>query len=71
MSVLEDRYRSVLRMLPASYRAVWEEEMVSTFLASMDPDDIDEAEFRADFGRPGFSEVASVAGLAVRTPRRH
>jgi F0F1-type ATP synthase assembly protein I len=66
MSVLEDRYRSVLRMLPASYREVWEEEMVSTFLESMDTDDVDEAEFRADFGRPGFSEVASVAALAAR-----
>jgi hypothetical protein len=66
MSTVEDRYRSVLRMLPASYREVWEEEMVSTFLESMDTDDVDEAEFRADFGRPGFAEVASVAALAVR-----
>ena len=66
MSVLEDRYRSVLRMLPASYREVWEEEMVSTFLESTDTGDADEAEFRADFGRPGLSEVASVAALAAR-----
>ena len=42
VSVLEDRYRAVLRVLPASYRTVWEEEMVSTFLESTrtgDPDD--------------------------------
>lgn len=66
MSALEDRYRSVLRMLPASYRQHWEEEMVATFLQTMHTDDIEEAEFRADFGRPPASEVASVAGLALR-----
>ncbi len=31
MSVLEDRYRSLLRLLPASYRAVGEEDMVTTW----------------------------------------
>jgi hypothetical protein len=66
MSVLEDRYRSVLRMLPASYRAVWEEEMVATFLETLATDDVEEAEYRADFGRPGLAEVASVAALATR-----
>lgn len=66
MSVLEERYRRVLGMLPASYRQEWEDEMVATFLASMDTDDRDEAEYRADFGRPGISEVASVAALAVK-----
>jgi hypothetical protein len=69
-SVLEERYRSLLRILPAPYRAEWEEEMVATFLAgelsgelSGDPE---EAAFRAEFGRPTLSEVASVVGLAVR-----
>ncbi len=66
MSVLEDRYRSVLRLLPASYRAVWEDEMVATFLDGTRTDDAEEAEYRAYCGRPSRAEVASVAGLAVR-----
>lgn len=66
MTALERRYRRVLRMLPASYRQAWEEDMVATFLASMSTDDADEAEFRADYGRPSWSEIASVATLAVR-----
>jgi hypothetical protein len=64
---LEQRYRLVLRtLLPASYRKLWEEDMVATFLESMDSDDAEAAEFLADYGRPGWSEVASVAALAVR-----
>jgi hypothetical protein len=66
MSVLEDRYRRVLRVLPAAYRAEWEEEMVATFLASMATDDPDEAEYLDDFGRPSWSEVGSVLALALR-----
>ena len=66
MNVLEQRYRRVLRMLPTSYRQAWEEDMVATFLASMDTDDVEDAEFLADYGRPSWSEVASVATLAVR-----
>jgi hypothetical protein len=71
-TALETRYRSLLRILPAAYRAEWEDEMVATFLAasappgSEDPEDPEEADFRAEFGRPGWSEVASVVGLAVR-----
>jgi len=66
VSVLEDRYRVVLRVLPASYRAVWEEEMVSTFLDSTRIGDPEDDEFLADFGRPSASEVVSVVVLAVR-----
>ena len=66
MSVLEDRYRAVLRVLPASYRAVWGEEMVSTFLDSTRTGDPEDDEFLADFGRPSMSEVVSVVVLAVR-----
>jgi len=66
MNVLEQRYRRVLRVLPDSYRQAWEEDMVATFLASMDTDDVEDAEFLADYGRPSWSEVASVARLAVR-----
>jgi hypothetical protein len=65
-SPLERRYRAVLRVLPAAYRAAWEEDMVATFLAGMHTDDPEEAEFAAEFGRPGWTEVASVLALAVR-----
>jgi hypothetical protein len=64
---LEQRYRVVLRtLLPASYRKLWEEDMVATFLESMASDDAEAAEYLADYGRPSWSEVASVAVLAVR-----
>lgn len=66
MSALEDRYRRVLRILPASYRHAWEDEMVATFLESVHTDDVEEAEHRAEFGRPGVAEVASVAALSLR-----
>jgi hypothetical protein len=63
---LEERYRRVLRLLPASYREVWEDDMVATLLASVETDDPDDAAYTADFGRPSWSEVASVLALAVR-----
>src|SRR5262249_50882971 len=66
VGVLEQRYRFVLRVLPASYRAAWEEEMVTSFLESMYTDDAEQAGYLADYGRPSWSEVASVVGLAVR-----
>jgi len=66
MTVLEDRYRSVLRLLPSSYRQMWEDDMVATFLESMATDDVEEAEYVAEFGRPSVSEVAAVAALAAR-----
>jgi hypothetical protein len=66
MSRLEQRYRRVLRLLPAAYREAWEEKMVATFLDSMDSDDVEAAQYAADFGRPSWSEVASVVNLAVR-----
>jgi len=59
MSLLEERYRFVLRLLPASYRATREEEMVDAFLEGAGGPDQDDA-------RPRWSEVASVAALAVR-----
>ncbi|MEV2265338.1 hypothetical protein [Nonomuraea africana] len=61
MSLLEQRYRFVLRMLPASYRAEREEEMVDAFL------DAAEGVRDEDNVRPSLSEIASVAGLAVKT----
>lgn len=66
MSRLEQRYRLLLRLLPAAYREMWQEEMVTTFLASMHTDDPEQADYLADYGRPSWPEVASVAALAVR-----
>ncbi len=66
MTPLEERYRRVLRLLPGSYRQVWEEDMVATFLAGFDTDDPEEADYTADYGRPSWPEIASVVALAVR-----
>jgi hypothetical protein len=63
---LEERYRLALRLLPRAYRQVWEEDMVAAFLATMRTDDQDSADYLADYGRPPWPEVASVALLAIR-----
>ncbi|MBL1097691.1 hypothetical protein [Streptomyces coffeae] len=61
-TLLEDRFRAVLRVLPAYYRREREEEMVDTFLSDYEP--LDE---EAELGRPRLREVAGVLHLAVRT----
>lgn len=69
MTGLEERYRRLLRLLPAAYRARWAEEMVDTFLLTAMPAaeaDPDRAQFVADFGRPSLAEAWSVLTLAVR-----
>jgi len=66
MNRLEERYRTVLRVLPESYRRQWEEDMVSAFLESTATDDPEHADYLADFGRPGLGEVASVLALGTR-----
>ncbi|HEU4424162.1 MAG TPA: hypothetical protein VFR67_16650 [Pilimelia sp.] len=66
MNRLEERYRSVLRVLPASYRREWEDDMVAAFLESMACDDPDDAAYVVDFGRPSLAETASVIALAAR-----
>ncbi|MFI9555046.1 hypothetical protein [Nonomuraea endophytica] len=60
MSLLEFHYRNVLRMLPASYRAEREEEMVAAYLeyAGDVPDEANP--------KPRWGEVLSVMGLALR-----
>ncbi|MFI9836463.1 hypothetical protein ACIHFD_05485 [Nonomuraea sp. NPDC051941] len=60
MSLLEQRYRSVLRLLPASYRAEREEEMVDAFM-EMSGEAPDEAN-----PRPRWGEIASVLSLSLR-----
>lgn len=61
MNLLEQRYRFILKMLPAPYRAEREEEMVEAFLegAGQDGDEHN--------ARPSWAEVASIAALAVRS----
>ncbi len=64
-SLLEQRYRRVLRLLPDGYRRSWEEDMVATFLQrayAAVPEDPEGVEL----GRPDRAEVASVAALALR-----
>ncbi|MEV6813296.1 hypothetical protein [Micromonospora sp. NPDC051296] len=66
MSRLEERYRLILRLLPADYRQEWEDDMVAAFLESMDTGDPETTAYAADYGRPSMSEVASIVSLAVR-----
>jgi hypothetical protein len=65
-TVLERRYRRLLRVLPPAYRVAWQEEMVTTFLESMRTGDPERDEYLADYGRPSVSEAASVVSLAIR-----
>jgi hypothetical protein len=60
MSLLERRYRAVLRLLPASYRAEREEEMVAEFM-EMSGDVPDEVS-----PRPRWGEITSVLALSLR-----
>ncbi|GHE06179.1 hypothetical protein [Streptomyces alanosinicus] len=59
-TLLEARYRTVLRLLPAYYRREREEEMVETYLGDLDRDTLDQS-------RPTLGEMASVTALAVRS----
>ncbi|MFF4607398.1 hypothetical protein ACFY12_32260 [Streptomyces sp. NPDC001339] len=59
-TLLEQRYRSLLRLLPSYYRRAREEEMVETYLCGIDESVQEEA-------RPALGEVASILALAVRT----
>ncbi|MGW3286430.1 hypothetical protein ACWDR3_17510 [Streptomyces sp. NPDC001002] len=70
-TLLETRYRAVLRLLPAYYRRAREEEMVETYLWDLDRDTQDQS-------RPTLGETASIVALAVRSrlavsgvPRRY
>jgi hypothetical protein len=65
-------------VLPGYYRAAWEEDMVAAFLDSWRSGDAADDEWILGFGRPSWSERASVVGLAGRlylggagAPRRY
>jgi hypothetical protein len=75
---LERRYRRVLRLLPGWYRQQWEQDMVTAFLDSWLTGDPEADEYINDAAGPGWAEVTSVSGLAVRlylggagAPRRY
>ncbi|WP_037676655.1 hypothetical protein [Streptomyces griseus] len=59
-TLLEARYRAVLRLLPPYYRRAREDEMVETYLWDLDRDTQDQS-------RPTWGEVAGVVALAVRS----
>ncbi|GAA0334774.1 hypothetical protein NE235_14320 [Actinoallomurus spadix] len=58
--LIVQRYRALLRILPPSYRAAREEEMIAVFAESVG-DTEDDA-----LGRPDLAETASVVALATR-----
>ncbi len=60
-SPLVRRYRALLRILPRSYRAAREEEMVATFADGLDGGE------EQSLGRPSRAETAGVVALATRT----
>ncbi|GAA3884916.1 hypothetical protein GCM10022243_57170 [Saccharothrix violaceirubra] len=60
MTPLERRYRRLLRVLPADYRADREEEMVATLLDDR-TDELDR-----EHGWPGWGEFAATVALSVR-----
>ena len=75
---LERRYRRVLRLLPGWYRQRWEQDMIAALLDGWLTGDPEADEYISKAAWPGWAEVASVAGLAVRlhlggagTPRRY
>ncbi|GAA4235862.1 hypothetical protein FHR32_008499 [Streptosporangium album] len=60
MSLLEERYRRVLRLLPATYRAAREEEMLCALLEGA-------GDLRGQpTPRPRWPEIAGIAALSVR-----
>jgi hypothetical protein len=61
MTLLEERYRWWLRLLPAWYRLGREEEMVATFMEAAGTGD------DAEVAGPGWAEIRGVLSLAVRT----
>ncbi len=67
MSRFENRYRRLLRLLPASYRDVREDEMVSTYMSrNLEGAQDDDVEILQECGRPNRSESVAIIGLALR-----
>ena len=52
---LEQRYRRVLRLLPAYYRSTWEQDMVAAFLESSLTGHPDEDEWVLEFSKTALA----------------
>jgi hypothetical protein len=65
-SRLEARYRRLLRVLPAGYRAVREQEMVDAFVQTSVDANPELADLTLQSGWPGPRESASIVRLALR-----
>lgn len=65
-SVLESRYRALLRLLPRGYREVREDEMVDAFLAGQRDTDPENFDLALKHGRPNGAEARAVVALALR-----
>jgi hypothetical protein len=65
-SVPEVRYRTLLRVLPADYRAAWEDEMVTTFLQGLMTGDAEQDEYLADYGRPVLAVRLRLPAVRLR-----
>jgi hypothetical protein len=65
-SVLELRYRRLLRLLPRGYREVRADEMVGTFLATMYDADPDNFDLTLKHGRPSGAEMRAILRLAIQ-----
>jgi hypothetical protein len=63
-SLMERRYRRVLRLLPAGYRHRWEEDMVGAFMAGAYASNPHADDVMS--GRPALAERLSVVALVVR-----
>jgi hypothetical protein len=65
ISLLEERYRRALRLLPAGYRRQWEEDMVAAYLQAAYASDPADPE-AVELGSPSLAELASIGWLAIR-----
>jgi hypothetical protein len=64
MRRLEERYRSLSRLLPVSYREQWADDMVATYLERLNvDDDSDRVEHELEWGHVRWSEAWSVLAL--------
>jgi len=64
-SLLEQRYRMVLRLLPTAYRERWGDDMMATFLEGAYESTPDDPEL-VEMGRPTWGEIRAVVGLSIR-----
>lgn len=66
ISVLEQRYRRLLLLLPRHYRELREDEIVATFLAAQRARDRENFDIALRYGAPSWQEKRSIMVLAMR-----